>query len=167
MSKRNKPSKGKSKLPKTANRDTRLDELLGDVPDDVKPIIRDLKPKDAEIILTMIKSSSVSYSGPLPTPEYFQGYENVVPGSAERILRMAETQSEHRKRQESKVIDGQLEQNSRGQIFAFILSLVCLGIAIYFATLGHPELAGKVLTVTVVGLAGVFLANKFFTRKSK
>lgn len=32
----------------------------------------------------------VMYQGPLPTPEAFAGYDNVLPGAAERILSLAE-----------------------------------------------------------------------------
>ncbi|HLS03951.1 MAG TPA: DUF2335 domain-containing protein [Actinomycetales bacterium] len=31
-----------------------------------------------------------AYQGPIPHPEFLGGYENVLPGSADRILRMAE-----------------------------------------------------------------------------
>jgi len=36
------------------------------------------------------------FAGPLPHPSVLAGYDDVVPGSAERILRMAEKQLEHR-----------------------------------------------------------------------
>jgi uncharacterized membrane protein len=35
------------------------------------------------------------HSGPLPDPETFRSYDLVVPGAAERILRMAETDAAH------------------------------------------------------------------------
>ena len=35
-------------------------------------------------------------SGPLPTPDSFREYEDVLPGAADRILTMAETQLQHR-----------------------------------------------------------------------
>ncbi|MGL4370892.1 MAG: DUF2335 domain-containing protein, partial [Spirochaetota bacterium] len=39
---------------------------------------------------------SVTYSGPLPLPSDFSGYEAVLPGAAERIMAMTEEQSRHR-----------------------------------------------------------------------
>lgn len=45
--------------------------------------------------------------GPLPHPEIMKGYDMVVPGAAERILKMAETQSEHRQSIEKEVIQTQ------------------------------------------------------------
>ncbi len=37
----------------------------------------------------------VSFSGPLPPPEVFAKYEQILSGSADRILKMAENQSTH------------------------------------------------------------------------
>lgn len=36
------------------------------------------------------------YQGPLPSPEQLQGYEEIVPGSAERIIGRLEGETEHR-----------------------------------------------------------------------
>ncbi len=38
----------------------------------------------------------VSVSGPIPPPSMMEQYERTLPGSADRILKMAENQSEHR-----------------------------------------------------------------------
>ena len=38
----------------------------------------------------------VSVSGPIPPPSMMEQYEGTLPGSADRILKMAENQSEHR-----------------------------------------------------------------------
>ena len=37
-----------------------------------------------------------SWRGPLPPPSALQSYEEVLEGSADRILKMAEKQTEHR-----------------------------------------------------------------------
>lgn len=36
------------------------------------------------------------YQGPLPSPEQLQGYEDIVPGSAERIIGRLEGETSHR-----------------------------------------------------------------------
>ena len=51
--------------------------------------------KDEEAILSIIRQSS--FSGPLPPPQILEKYESIVPGSADRIIGMAEKQSEHRR----------------------------------------------------------------------
>ena len=40
------------------------------------------------------------WSGPLPPPAALQRYDEVLPGAAERILAMAETEQQHRMEQE-------------------------------------------------------------------
>jgi uncharacterized membrane protein len=40
------------------------------------------------------------YQGVLPPAQQFQEYDDALPGAAERILRMAERQQEHRMRME-------------------------------------------------------------------
>ena len=45
----------------------------------------------------------ISYSGPLPPPSMFKDYENVLPGSADRILALAEKEQDLRRRDNSSV----------------------------------------------------------------
>jgi uncharacterized membrane protein len=49
--------------------------------------------------------SAEMYIGPIPPPSIMEGWEKVLPGSADRILKMAEKQSAHRISIEAKVID--------------------------------------------------------------
>jgi uncharacterized membrane protein len=44
------------------------------------------------------------FSGPLPHPEDLAKYEQVLPGAADRIIRMAEQQAAHRQNLERAVI---------------------------------------------------------------
>ena len=39
---------------------------------------------------------SEKFAGPIPPPPIMKRYEEILPGSANRILKMAENQSEHR-----------------------------------------------------------------------
>jgi len=64
------------------------------------------------------------YSGPLPLPNHLEQYEKICPGAAERIIKMAEDQSLHRRTLESIVI----KSNARNSFFG-ILSGFFIGIA--------------------------------------
>ena len=55
------------------------------------------------------EGSFQSYRGPLPSPEMLGDYEKVVPGGAERIISMVETQQSHRMAMESKEMEATLE----------------------------------------------------------
>jgi uncharacterized membrane protein len=72
-------------------------------PEDRSPIPEEKLSGDDQSKKTMVEIGA-SYSGPLPLPQQLQGYEEIVPGAADRIIRMAEKQSAHRIEIESKVI---------------------------------------------------------------
>ncbi len=61
------------------------------------------------------------FSGPIPPPELFKQYEEVLPGSADRILVMSENQSIHRIKMESRVITFDTWRSMLGLVFAFLL----------------------------------------------
>lgn len=61
---------------------------------------RDAENSDSEIIFlpdgtpverTQIQAMFAAHSGPLPAVQDFSGYESVLPGAADRIMKMAET----------------------------------------------------------------------------
>jgi uncharacterized membrane protein len=51
-----------------------------------------------------VQAMMQSFSGPLPPPEALERYNQVLPGAAERIISMAESQHAHRQELEKKVI---------------------------------------------------------------
>ena len=53
-----------------------------------------------KVVMEMIQGE---FSGPIPPPNIIEGYEKIVPGSADRIISMAERQSEHRQKMEQKM----------------------------------------------------------------
>jgi uncharacterized membrane protein len=91
---------------------------------------------------------AASFQGPLPPPSHLANYDAIVPGSAERILQMAESSLEYQKEQMHKQYelekgDQELEQKhlenehakiqifARGQYIAAGITLVGLGLAGY------------------------------------
>ena len=55
------------------------------------------KEQVRQVVAEVIRSE---FSGPIPPPNIIKGYEEVLPGSADRILAMAEKQSNHRQEME-------------------------------------------------------------------
>lgn len=106
------------------------------------------------------------YSGPIPPPEALARYEEIQRGAADRILKMAEKQQEHRMALETKAIGGQVDQSKRGQIFGFIAIFLCIGAAVFFAVVCNmTKFAATFLTVTMVILVGLFLTGKNVMKK--
>lgn len=97
------------------------------------------------------------HSGPLPHPEILRGYDSIIPGAAERILRMAETQSEHRQSIEKQVIDTQTKNSKHGVWIAAVLCLSTL-IAGVVLVLMDKEIPGTIFGVSgLLSVVGVFI----------
>lgn len=81
------------------------------------------------------------HTGPLPAPSDYADYDSVLPGSAERILRMAEEEQTHRH-----VIEIAAAKDNRlliierriGQFMAFLVTLSCLGLGVWLVVSGFP-----------------------------
>lgn len=93
----------------------------------------------------------------MPPPALLEGYERLVPGAAERILVMAESDSRHQQQIEFAALRAAEAEVKRGQIFAFIIGLVALGASIGALALGSPVVAGVIGGTTVVGLVSAFI----------
>ncbi len=98
-----------------------------------------------------------SFSGPLPPPEVLKRFDEVVPGSAERIIKMAEGQFAHRTELERKVISSDIARSKLGQVLGFIIAIVGLICSVIISLYGN-QIAGTILGVgTLASLVSVFM----------
>lgn len=106
----------------------------------------------------VVQQTSVqSFLGPLPPPEILRKFDEIVPGAAERILKMAEEQSAHRKELERKVIESDISRSKWGQILGFAIAIVGLAVSALVAIYGNA-VAGSIIGVgTLASLVGVFM----------
>jgi uncharacterized membrane protein len=68
-------------------------------------------------------AAAVQFHGPLPLPQLLEGYEKVVPGSAERIIRMAEEQQAHRHSLEQQALRSESRNSLFGIVCAFLIGM--------------------------------------------
>lgn len=81
-------------------------------------------------------------------------YDQVLPGLAERIATLTETQSAHRQELERSTVHGNSRAQSRGQVFAFII--VVLGMLIGGALIwAGKSTAGFTALLTPLGLVAI------------
>jgi len=66
------------------------------------------------------------FVGPLPHPEVLKKYEQILPGAADRIIKLAEHQLAHRQDIEKQIIKSNIESEKRGINFAFLLAIVLM-----------------------------------------
>jgi len=109
------------------------------------------------------------HQGPLPAPEDLQRYNDLLPGAAERIIKMAEAEQMHRHEQESRAmgaevvvretfqvtererIAGVMSSDKRGQYLGAAVSVLAIVGAIYLAK-DQPIVAGALLGLPVLGI---------------
>ena len=60
------------------------------------------------------QQQSLMYVGPLPPSNEFGGYEQALPGAANRILAMAEQESDHRRINEDKIVQHSIKKSGLG-----------------------------------------------------
>lgn len=108
-----------------------------------------------------VSASISAFQGPLPPPEMLERYNHVVPNGADRIVAMAEGQLRHRQRLESTVVDGNVNAQKRGQIFAFTLGLIAIIGGIVLIALNKNAQGLAAIITAFVALAGVFVYGRW------
>lgn len=130
----------------------------------IMSIVPEDKRNEALHALLVIRREE-SFEGPIPHPKMFKEYESILPGSADRILAMAEKQQEHRMGLEKTAVEGQVKSNLRGQIIGFIVLVLGLVLSVVFAFLGMKTFAGSFATGTIVVLVSLFVGGKTSIKK--
>lgn len=101
-----------------------------------------------------------TFSGPVPPPDLLSGYDDIIPGAAERILRMAEEDAVHRREIEKAAIDHNSAEVKRGQNYGLIVSLAAFSVCGFSAYIGDTTTASIIGGATVVGLATAFISGR-------
>jgi len=107
------------------------------------------------------------YEGPLPHPSILQGYNQVVPGSAERIISMAEQQAKHRQELEKAVIGADIRDSKTGLWLGFIIGIVAIISGGVCIVQGHSIAGGVLGGSAVPGLTAVFVYGSRQRRKER
>lgn len=100
------------------------------------------------------------FQGPLPPPEMLKGYDQTLPGSAHRILTMAEGEQIHRHVMEERSLKYGVSITVVGQLFGLIIALVVVigGFVLIFF---DKTLAGLItLLPSLGGLVMLFIYGK-------
>jgi uncharacterized membrane protein len=123
------------------------------------PLPSDFNPTQHQPGIQRFTSAEISHAGPLPHPSVLREYNNVIPGLAERIVRMAETQSSQRIERENKALDAQIALARRnsifiiaGQVFSFVVSMTAILGGVWVALHGQAWVGGIVGTGGLSGL---------------
>ncbi len=121
------------------------------------------------------------YEGAVPHPDILRGLDEIVPGTAARLIRLAEEESVHRREMESKANDANIyaqkehlliakKQSSavaRNQLIGLVLGVVvclsCVAGCFYFGIKGLGAAAWPLAAIPTAGVISAFT----FKRKSQ
>lgn len=107
-------------------------------------------------------------AGPLPPPAVLKQYDDIVPGAADRILTMAESQSRHRRDLETKVINADTRNARLGLIFGFLIGMTGVVGGIVVILGGQGQILGGFISVgALAALVGVFVYGSTQRRKER
>lgn len=118
------------------------------------------------------------FEGPLPHPELLKQYEEVVPGCAERIVKMAETEQASRlelsksdSRQKEKLIDiakneseASTQSFKRGQLIGLGITVLCVILAFCCAKMG---MSGWIVAAFLGVPTASFISSFMYRRPKK
>lgn len=116
--------------------------------------------------LKVVQAQAQYYAGPLPHPDTLKKFEEIVPGSANRILTQFELQSEHRRSLEKQFSFHEIIKSYVGIACGFIIGGGTVGGGIFLATKGLDLLGGIIGTGGIVALVSVFVYGTKSRRKS-
>ena len=114
-------------------------------------------PENKEELKKLLLAVSQEFAGPIPPPSMMKQYEETLPGSADRILKMAENQSEHRQSLEKKKSSFSNREVHIGQVLGFFIGVIAIVTGGYVALSGAQIPGGFIGTAGVVGLVAVFV----------
>lgn len=103
--------------------------------------------------------------GPLPTAEQLGKYESICVGAADRIINMAETQSAHRQKLETIVVESQVKNSRLGLWFGFIIGMTTIISGAWVAVNGLSWIGLCTSLAGLSSLVGVFVYGKKTNQK--
>jgi uncharacterized membrane protein len=100
------------------------------------------------------------FAGPLPSPDALFGYDQALPGTADRIITLAEREASHRHSLEQRLLSIQSRNSIAGIASGLVLGLSGILGGVYAAVNGAGFAGAGVAFTALASLAGVFVAQR-------
>ena len=115
-----------------------------------------------------------SQQGPLPSPDVLAYYERTMPGLADRIVKMAETETEHRRKVELEIVGAQKldlrrfrQSEMLGTVSGLAIGIFSIAAAVYAGIHGAQVTGSVVGTTGVTGLVTAFISGRHILAKQQ
>jgi uncharacterized membrane protein len=113
-----------------------------------------MQPRQGQGQSAIIATQQQIISGPLPMADEFKGYEATLPGSADRILSMAELEAVERRTNTRSLVKSQIFQNYAGPILGALVSILALTFGFILAMNGKDIAGFSAIIAGAVAMAG-------------
>jgi uncharacterized membrane protein len=141
--------------PSSAEIDLREDES----PTEVARVDGEVRTEVRHLVQEML----VGWAGPMPPPGAVREFEQILPGSAERILALAERQVDHRHRLETKAASSAIRIEERGQWIGATIAVLAILVGGFLVFTDHDGVGFSMVITAIGGL----LAAAIFGRRSQ
>jgi uncharacterized membrane protein len=100
------------------------------------------------------------FQGPIPHPDIFRKYGEIVPDAPERILRVFEDDSKHARDIQVAALEAQKADNGRVHWMAWSLIMGGYILSVVFAAFDKDTLSGIILATTLTGTITGFIQSR-------
>ncbi|MBN2631532.1 MAG: DUF2335 domain-containing protein [Rhodobacteraceae bacterium] len=152
---KNSPEENTESLPSTTPVDSLQEKLQSQVGELLPAGSRD---EILRRITTVIYGEK--FSGPIAHPKHLREYESVQPGSADRIITMAENQQNHQISMDRLVVEKEYGDRRLGMLIGAALFALLICCAFASALLGNNIVAGLFLTTAAIGGVSLFVNGR-------
>lgn len=125
----------------------------------IDPVLQQLPSEQREAIIAVVERQ-LSHSGPLPPPAQLREYDAVLPGLAERIVRLTEREQEHRHQIVDLTVRRSARLRDRGQLLGMLALVLVLAFGGLLIWAGQPATAGAVAIALVIGVVSIFVIGR-------
>lgn len=126
---------------------------------ETEPASPEVDDRDSRTVVTHAQQ----WSGPIPPPAMLAEFDRVVPGAAERILRLTEQETGHRIEWEKKALDANISESRRGQWLGAGISALAVTGAVWAALAG----VHYVVPIALVGVPVMAIARAIVDSRSQ
>ena len=117
-------------------------------------------PADRRRAIVEVVEAQLSHSGPLPAPQQLREYDVVLPGLAERIVRLTEAEQEHRHQIVNEAIRRDARLKERGQALGMGALILMLAFCADLVATGSSEAAAAVAGAVILGVVSIFVTGR-------
>lgn len=103
------------------------------------------------------RSLEATFSSPLPPPQYLDAYESTLPGAADRILTITESEVRHRQEVVSRLVAADVHRMVWLPRYILALAMAAMVFAVVALALGYPVVGTLIAVLDLGGVAASYL----------